>query len=237
MCSIRFRPSSRISNKYADPCHKVQRYNIFSQDELTIRVAKLATSGYKVESSIVTGAHADLAKMIEREKKEQAVVMELGKCKIKKCQIKKDMYCCVCQTSIFCSYCLTAKSIKDEMEEEEKYEVPEGFVDQGIECGSDRVLCNQCAIERLKENDPVVKDMKLMIHCDIESLVQLRDNMRNNTKHFTAWVSDIKKLKANTEATIGDHQTVLTQGQKYEITREYQALGLNHFDNCIHRYK
>ena len=43
------------------------------------------------------------------------------------------------------------------MNEEEKYEVPEGFVDQGIEAGSDRVLCNQCAIERLKDNDLVVK--------------------------------------------------------------------------------
>ena len=43
------------------------------------------------------------------------------------------------------------------MDEEEKYEVPEGFVDQGIEAGSDRVLCNQCAIERLKDNDLVVK--------------------------------------------------------------------------------
>ena len=36
------------------------------------------------------------------------------------------------------------------MDEEEKYEVPEGFVDQGIEAGSDRVLC---ATERLKDND------------------------------------------------------------------------------------
>ena len=50
----------------------VQRYNIFSQDELTIRVAKLATSGYQVESSIITAAHRDLSQMIIREEEEQS---------------------------------------------------------------------------------------------------------------------------------------------------------------------
>ena len=211
-----------IGREALDNYRKVQRYNIFSQDELTIRVAKLATSGFQVESSIVTGAHEDLSNMIEREKADQEKIMELGKCKISKCKIEKDQYCGICQTSVFCSYCYTVKSVV--LDEEQKYEVPEGFVDQGIEIGSDRVLCNQCAIERLKENDPLVRDMVLMLHCDIESLIQLRDNMRNNTKDFTNWLNDIKSLKNDSKSTIKSYQEVLTQGQRYEITREYQEL-------------
>ena len=66
--------------------------------------------------------------------------------------------------------------------------------------------------------------MKLMIHCDIESLIQLRDNMRNNTKDFTSWISQIAKLKSDKTKTIKSYQDVLNKGQKYEITREYQEL-------------
>ena len=36
-----------IGREALDNYRKVQRYNIFSQDELTIRVAKLATSGFQ----------------------------------------------------------------------------------------------------------------------------------------------------------------------------------------------
>ena len=64
----------------------------------------------------MTGAHEDLSNMIDREKEEQNLIMELGKCQIKKCKIDKDMYCCVCQTSVFCSYSLTAKSITGGLE-------------------------------------------------------------------------------------------------------------------------
>ena len=69
-----------------------------------------------------------------------------------------------------------------------------------------------------------VQDMKLMIHCDIESLIQLRDNMRNNTKDFTCWINQIKTLKNDKSKTIKSYQDILSKGQKYEITREYQEL-------------
>ena len=70
----------------------MQRYNIFSQDELTIRVAKLATSGYQVESSIITAAHRDLSQMILREEEEQSKIIKHVKNKVKKYTIKQVIY-------------------------------------------------------------------------------------------------------------------------------------------------
>lgn len=70
----------------------MQRYNIFSQDELTIRVAKLATSGYQVESSIITAAHRDLSQMIIREEEEQSKIIKHVKNKVKKYTIKQVIY-------------------------------------------------------------------------------------------------------------------------------------------------
>ena len=70
----------------------MQRYNIFSQDELTIRVAKLATSGYQVESSIITAAHRDLSQMIIREEEEQSKIIKHVKNRVKKYAIKQVIY-------------------------------------------------------------------------------------------------------------------------------------------------
>ena len=70
----------------------MQRYNIFSQDELTIRVAKLATSGYQVESSIITAAHRDLSQMILREEEEQSKIIKHVKNRVKKYAIKQVIY-------------------------------------------------------------------------------------------------------------------------------------------------
>ena len=87
----------------------MQRYNIFSQDELTIRVAKLATSGYQVESSIITAAHRDLSQMIIREEAEQSKIIKHVKNKVKKYVIKQVTFFCSCcdknQTEFKLNFC------------------------------------------------------------------------------------------------------------------------------------
>ena len=110
----------------------VQRYNIFSQDELILKIAQEAANNNSVCGSIVTLAHQDMKFMIEREVHERNQIMKLIKPKISKTRLKADTYCGICQTAVYCSYILFDRKSGLKLESEEVYEVPEGFVDQVI---------------------------------------------------------------------------------------------------------
>ena len=91
---------------------------------------------------------------------------------------------------------------KIKLEDHEKYEVPEGFVDQGIEEGNERLWCNLCAISRLEDGTVLGSALELKINCGIDDLKQLRDNMKNKSKEFINWSSKIQKLKDGDEGTL-----------------------------------
>ena len=88
------------------------------------------------------------------------------------------------------------------MEEDEEYEIPEGFVDQGIEKGSQNLWCNLCTLERIENDEIEEGEILLKVNCTIESLSQLRDNMKNNTKDFIQWTTQIKQLKSKEKGLI-----------------------------------
>jgi histone demethylase JARID1 len=108
----------------------VQRYNIFSQDELILKISQEAANNNSVEGSIVTLAHQDMKFMIEREVSERNQIMKLIKPKTAKTRLKNDTYCGICQTSVFCSYVVFDRRANLKLESDEIYEVAEGFVDQ-----------------------------------------------------------------------------------------------------------
>ena len=91
---------------------------------------------------------------------------------------------------------------KTKLEDHEKYEVPEGFVDQGIEEGNESLWCNLCSISRLEEGKVSGDAIELKINCGIDDLKQLRDNMKNKSKEFINWSSKIQKLKDGDEGTL-----------------------------------
>ena len=89
-----------------------------------------------VEGSIVTLAHKDLECMVEIEEKDRAEIIKFMNPKQTKTKIKKDIFCGICQTSVFCSYVRFDRKCDLKLKHDEIYEVPETFVDgQGIDKG------------------------------------------------------------------------------------------------------
>merc|ERR1712150_86567 len=123
---------------------------------------------------------------ISREQDELDKIKKNTKCIIEKATIKEDTFCGICQTSVYCSWCVyLGKNIKPD--DYEEYEIPEGFVDQGIERGKCNLWCNLCTIDQIDNSKISESDIVIKVNCSIESLSQLRDNMKNNTKDFSQW--------------------------------------------------
>ena len=84
-----------------------------------------------MEGSIATLAHRDLEGMIAREERERALVKKLCEPNERSVRVKKDIFCGLCQTAVFCSYVVFDRRCDLNLSTDELYEVPEGFVDQG----------------------------------------------------------------------------------------------------------
>ena len=177
-----------------------------------------------VEGSIVTLAHKDLLFMVERETREREAILALVAANVRSVRIKKDLYCGLCQTAVFCSYVLFDRRAEVKFENTEMYEVPEGFVDQGIDKGRCHLMCLICAEKKLR-NSPKVKPahVNLMVHWELADMKELCRNTKNSIVDYEKWEDKILKFSEKS-GSLAEFKKFLTLGSKYSTTRRFQQV-------------
>ena len=201
----------------------VQRYNIFSQDELILKIAKESVEKNSVEGSIVTLAHKDLQFMIDRESKERSDLLKLIKPTTRNVRIKKDLFCGLCQTAVYCSYVMFDRRCDLQLNDAETYDVPETFVDQGIDKGRCQLMCLLCAKQKLSDVDIKPSHVNLMVHWEIDDMKKLCYNTKNSIVDYENWEVKIKNFSEKS-GTLEEFRKFLTHGAKYDTTRMFQQV-------------
>ena len=110
-----------------------------------MKISKECVEKNSVEGSIATLAHRDLEGMIAREERERAILKKLCEPNERSVRVKKDIFCGLCQTAVFCSYVVFDRRCDLNLSTDELYEVPEGFVDQGIDKG-EKISCRNIVL-------------------------------------------------------------------------------------------
>lgn len=199
----------------------VKRYNIFSQDELILTISQEAVNKNSVEGSIVTLTHQDLKFMIKKETSERNQITKLLSPNVHRTRLKKDTFCGICQTAVYISYIMFDRRANIVLDDEDIYDVPEGFIDQGIVKGRDHLVCLLCAIGRLQKTDIKPQHVNLMVNWEIEELTNLCDKLKRSLADYEHWEHKIQQFRDN-NGTLEEFRELLNQGGRYDTTRMYQ---------------
>jgi len=104
------------------------------------------------------------------------------------------------------------------LEAEEVFDVPEGFLDQGIEKGRSHVACLNCAKSKLEKIEIKAAHVNLMVNWEIEEMQKICKNMKNSIIDYENWEMKITKF----DGTLATFRQLLTEGTKYDTTRMFQ---------------